>query len=621
MPDAQRDARIVHRRHVRVHPPPIRNAARLRERQDLTARLTRREIPSDIRALAVDPQKAGIVPCWKREITSGVAVLDDEHFDAIAIVRLIVNGLQRTRHRRGLRGLRGDDHGNMYGAHEGSVKRKRWTMSIEYLLEIGVLLAVVAPELRAASSAAYRRVFPYDALMIGASAVSYIAVVAAITIYKPESLRFLAAAALTFILYLLWRSRPSYGVAAGLPPGSLERLPVRPWSDPDFYKSQHERFGNVFKVSQFGRPMACIVGLERTNRLLLQHDEQMVAPPLPFSRFIEGGYLRYLPEETHATYRKFFRSLFYSDAVAGAEPRIAAAFNHELAAMAAQSNATGAVIVKASIMRMMFAAWTDVFYGIDSQHPDFRRLKALCHIIDIRKSRWATHRRIDPALNEIEAIMRRRATAMLAAPNAPPCFLLTLARDHPDALSDRTVLGNMIYIMQVTWGDVTGLLLWVFKMLSDHHEWRDRLAREQSPELALRIVQETLRLEQSESRYRRTTTDLEIDGFRIPKNWLVRFCIRESHQDPAIFPNPTTFDPDRFLGRPPRRAEYAPFGAFRLACIGEDLTKTVAARFALELVSHYDWRVVADGPPEISTWAHNAPNRGLSVQMTPRPTA
>ena len=52
----------------------------------------------------------------------------------------------------------------------------------------------------------------------------------------------------------------------------------------------------------------------------------------------------------------------------------------------------------------------------------------------------------------------------------------------------------------------------------------------------LRIVQETLRLEQSESRYRRATADLELDGFRIPKDWLVRMCIRESHQDESVFP-------------------------------------------------------------------------------------
>ena len=133
-----------------------------------------------------------------------------------------------------------------------------------------------------------------------------------------------------------------------------------------------------------------------------------------------------------------------------------------------------------------------------------------------------------------------------------------------------------------------------------------------------RIVQETLRLEQSESRYRRAVADLELDGFRIPKHWLVRMCIRESHQDESIFPNATSFDPDRFLGRPHTRGQYAPFGAFRLACIGEDLTKAVAAIYAIELVSGFDWRVVTDGPAEISSWAHNAPSRRLSVHMSPR---
>ena len=96
-------------------------------------------------------------------------------------------------------------------------------------------------------------------------------------------------------------------------------------------------------------------------------------------------------------------------------------------------------------------------------------------------------------------------------------------------------------------------------------------------------------------------------------------CIRESHQDETIFPNARQFNPDRFIGRPHTRSQYAPFGAFRLACIGEDLTKRVAALYAIELVSRFDWRVVDDGPPEISSWAHNAPNRRLRVQMMPRP--
>ena len=492
-------------------------------------------------------------------------------------------------------------------------------MFLEYLAEIGILVALVAPELRAASSAAYRRVFPFDALRIGAVAVVYIGIVVAIAMYEPRWLRIPALVAAAIIGFLLWRARPSFGTAKGLPPGSLQRLPVRPWSDPEFYKVQAARYGNVFKMSQFGQPMVCVVGLERANRLLLDHDQQLVAPPLPFSRFITGGYLRYLPEETHARYRKFFRALFHSEVVTNAEPRISAVFARGFAAMSAASARDGATSVRTPTMRMMFAAWSELFYGIDEQHPDFGRLRELFHVIDIRKARWASRRRIEPALAEIEAIMRRRAGELADDAAPASCFLVSLSRTHPEALSDRTVLGNLIYIMQVTWGDVTGLLLWVFKMLSDHPEWRERLARERSRDLATRIVQETLRLEQSESRYRRAVTDLELDGFRIPKNWLVRMCIRESHQDETIFPNARTFDPDRFLGRPHTRAQYAPFGAFRLACIGEDLTKLVAALYAIELVSHFDWRVVDDGPAEISSWAHNAPSRRLSVRMVPRP--
>ena len=136
-------------------------------------------------------------------------------------------------------------------------------------------------------------------------------------------------------------------------------------------------------------------------------------------------------------------------------------------------------------------------------------------------------------------------------------------------------------------------------------------------DLAMRIVQETLRLEQSESRYRRATADLELDGFRIPKGWLVRMCIRESHRDPRVFADPLRFDPERFANRTLTRAEYAPFGNFRLACIGEDVTKRVAARFARELACGFDWTVTKDSPPRINNWGHNAPSAALSLRMTP----
>ena len=495
-------------------------------------------------------------------------------------------------------------------------------MTAEQVFEMGVLSILAWPGVRAAGSRAYRRVFPYDSIRIGAAAALYLTVVIGIAVYDPRWLRALLIPGASVGAFLLWRARPGYGVAAGLPPGSLFPLPVGPWNDPEFYAKHAARYGSVFKMSQFGQPMACVVGLERVNRLLVEYDHQLVAPPLPFNRFIEGGYLRYLPEETHARYRKLFASLFYSDAMTLAAPRVAAVFRDGVTTMTETSAATGSVLVKPAFMRMMFTAWMELFYGIDARHPDFARLKALFHVIDIRKARWASRRRVGPALEEIEAILRREVDSLASGATARPCLLDSLARSDMRALDDRTILGNLIYITQVTWGDVTGLLLWVFKMLTDHPEWRHRLAREHSREqahdLATRIVEETLRLEQSESRYRRAVSDLELDGFRIPRGWLVRMCIRESHRDEKLFPNPLRFDPDRFRGRTFTRGEYAPFGAYRLSCIGEDITKTVAALLAIELTSGFDWEVVEDGPAQISSWVHNAPNPRLRVKIAPR---
>ena len=42
-------------------------------------------------------------------------------------------------------------------------------------------------------------------------------------------------------------------------------------------------------------------------------------------------------------------------------------------------------------------------------------------------------------------------------------------------------------------------------------------------------------------------------GFRLPRGWLLRICVHESHRDPAVFEHPEVFDPDRFLRRAPTR--------------------------------------------------------------------
>ena len=490
------------------------------------------------------------------------------------------------------------------------------------ILEIAILVAAALPLLRVAVSRAYWRIHPRETLSIALLGASYLAAVAALAAYAPRALHIATVGAAASGAWLLWRIRPQYGVRSGLPVGSLFPLPTRPSSDPDFYLRQAKRYGSTFKTSRFGRPMICIVGLERANRLLREHDADLAATPLPFNRYIEGGYLRYLPEELHSAYRKRFHGAFHSDALANAEPGVAAAFHRGFERMAATSAASGSTAVHAPVLRMMFSAWMHLFYGIGENDADYARLRELFHVIDIRKARWTRSDRTRAALAEIEAILRRRVEAMTDVERTnPSSFLAALTRGDTSVLDDGTVRGNMIYITHATWGDVSGLMLWIFKMLGDHPEWQDRLATEPTRELAQRIVQETLRLEQSESRYRRVLADFEFDGFRIPKGWLVRMCIRESHRLDGAFSDANTFDPDRFARRAYTRDEYAPLGAYRLACIGDVVTWNVGAIFALELATKFSWKVLDDGPAEITTWDHSAPNPRLRVILEPRRTS
>jgi cytochrome P450 len=113
-------------------------------------------------------------------------------------------------------------------------------------------------------------------------------------------------------------------------------------------------------------------------------------------------------------------------------------------------------------------------------------------------------------------------------------------------------------------------------MLTEHPEWADRVRRTRDANdsgvetLPTRIVMETLRLEQSEQLYRVADRQIDHRNFVIPQGWLVRLCVPESHQDPAVFNRPDEFDPDRFACRSFSRRQYSPFGgALDHACLGE----------------------------------------------------
>ena len=191
---------------------------------------------------------------------------------------------------------------------------------------------------------------------------------------------------------------------------------------------------------------------------------------------------------------------------------------------------------------------------------------------------------------------------------------------------DRTLLGNLIYMVELGRYDLRGLLRWVSKYAGAHGEWMDRIAGSNGDTdartVAEAFVLETLRMDQSERLMRHVKEDLEFEGFLIPRGALVRVCMWEAHKDPGAFPRPFEFDPARHLGQTPAGQNsggerFSPFGLDHHHCPFAGLTVQLAAAFLRVLATHY--RIVArGGDPAVRGPYHWEPAPGFTVQLSPR---
>jgi cytochrome P450 len=502
---------------------------------------------------------------------------------------------------------------------------------MERAIEILVLAAVVGPFLRLCLSRPFiqkMRWFRGVAAGLVAAFLLYISAITLAAIYAPLALRVMAIAAVILCLAGWWRARPSYGRARGLPPGTLALAPLGPWIDDLDYAKRGHRYGPVFKMSRFLEPIVCIVGLPLARDLLRKHDDDLIVPPLPFTRLIPRGFLRYMQPRDHRPYAALFRDAFASGVIDDRAPAIAQIIRRNLDRFAADTASRDDVAPRPYLTRMMFTVFVDLFFGIDQDSEDFAILESAYGLIRSGQSWHVSARTRQNAVLEIEEVLRRQI-ARYSAPDAstrlPNCFLAEAMRSHPGEELDQTAIRNLTFILLTSSGDVTGLLHWVLKMLSDHPQWVHRLQAElgnsddarSAGGIAERTVRETLRLEQSEYLMRRTKRTIRWNGFVLPRGWLVRVCVRESHRSAEIFDRPDAFDPDRFLRHRIGPAELSPFGMTHVSCLGEHLTLTVARTFISELAGAFDLTTIADGPREYLGF-HWRPSSQLRVRLTAR---
>ncbi|KAK9758023.1 hypothetical protein RND81_01G201400 [Saponaria officinalis] len=93
---------------------------------------------------------------------------------------------------------------------------------------------------------------------------------------------------------------------------------------------------------------------------------------------------------------------------------------------------------------------------------------------------------------------------------------------------------------------------------------------------------------------RKADTDVQLCGYRVPKNAQIFVNVWCYSRDPAIWPDPLEFEPERFLDRDidvkGRDFELIPFGAGRRFCPGYPLAFRMNHLLLATVLQSFDWK-------------------------------
>ncbi|WP_372412317.1 cytochrome P450 [Streptomyces luteireticuli] len=194
---------------------------------------------------------------------------------------------------------------------------------------------------------------------------------------------------------------------------------------------------------------------------------------------------------------------------------------------------------------------------------------------------------------------------------------LLAARDEDtgEGMSDEQVYDEVITMLIAGTETTAGALSWACNLLSRHPHIQARLQDELDECLGDRdvafedlgklhflqqVIAETLRLHPSTWMLTRSpVTDIELGGHVLPAGSTILFSIYALQRDPSLFPDPDSFDPDRWA---PDRAEqlnrdaYIPFGAGVRGCAGEQFARTEMGVILSVMLRQYTLSP-ASGPP------------------------
>ncbi|KAL5725807.1 Cytochrome P450 85A [Ranunculus cassubicifolius] len=182
--------------------------------------------------------------------------------------------------------------------------------------------------------------------------------------------------------------------------------------------------------------------------------------------------------------------------------------------------------------------------------------------------------------------------------------------DSGQTLSDEVIMDQIITLLYSGYETVSTTSMMVVKYLHDHPKALQEI-REEHMEIRKRkqpgdaidwneyksmkftraVILESMRLATIVNGVlRKTTHDMEINGYLIPKGWRIYVYTREANYDPYLYPDPLTFNPWRWQDKSiEHHKHFMLFGGGTRLCPGKESGIAEISTFIHYFVTKYSW--------------------------------
>ncbi|MEM9215963.1 MAG: cytochrome P450 [Cyanobacteria bacterium P01_F01_bin.150] len=435
-----------------------------------------------------------------------------------------------------------------------------------------------------------------------------------------------------------------------LPPGTFG-LPLLGdtigfFTDPNFGKNKHKKYGPIFKSSLLGSPTLFVKG-SVANQFVFSNKNQCLEISWPPSTKALLGNLSLALQtgHEHQSRRKLLAQAFRPRALAGYVETMQAiteqygqkwvALNNTLIWYPELRDYTLDVACKLlvgidngsqSALGHFFEAWCAGLFTIPLNLPWTQFGKA-------KRSRVKL-------LQEVERIIRDRQQA--PDPGTDTLGLLLQARDDDgNGLSLDELKDQILLLLFAGHETLTSAIASFCMLIAQHPEVWDKLRTEQqafgefangvpTPEELKQmpyldnVLQEVLRfIPPVGGGFRKVLKDCEFNGYRIPKGWTILYQINQTHLNQDEYDNPEAFDPDRFTTAPEdsiqNRYRWVPFGGGLRECLGKEFARLEMKLFAVHLLRHYTWELLPDQDLSMAIVPTPHPRDNLQVRFQASP--